>query len=284
MVVVAAATAAAAVVVVVAVATVAAAVVAAATVAAAAVVTAVAVVVWLRRWWRRSRPLLIRTTDPRGRGGSGLSSRYDLPLLWTRAVSCRFLGHSTSLAFLHRPTGYGRPSLFTEHPVLVDVVVEELPYGFPELYFLGGPCPPCKKFVLKLPDWTVGLAHQVWTFSSGKTPLAAPFSSVDRLDSPAGSRRYAHVAVERPPRTFPVDRPASSLGNSLLFYAVLLVVASLVALSVAVLAASEQSKAVRGELDSVDIRVAKDGGGGPGGLDGEGSAWQLPRRTGRPPW
>jgi hypothetical protein len=71
-----------------------------------------------------------------------------------------------------------------------------------------------------------------------------------------------------------------SLGSSFVFHVILLIVASLAALSVAVPAAPELPRALRGELDSVDNRAAKDGGGGPGELGGEGLIEALPAANG----
>lgn len=71
-----------------------------------------------------------------------------------------------------------------------------------------------------------------------------------------------------------------SLGSSLIFHVILLVVASLAVLSAAVPAAPESSRALRGELDAVDNRAAEDGGGGPGELGGEGLIEALPAASG----
>lgn len=71
-----------------------------------------------------------------------------------------------------------------------------------------------------------------------------------------------------------------ALGSSLLFHAVLVVVASLAALTVAVPAAPELSHALRGEVDSVDNRAPQDGGGSPGDLGGEGLIEALPSASG----
>lgn len=74
-----------------------------------------------------------------------------------------------------------------------------------------------------------------------------------------------------------------SLGSSLVFHVILLVVASLAALTVAVPAAPERSQTLRGELDSVDNRASKDGGGGAGELGGEGLIEALPAANGPVP-
>lgn len=81
--------------------------------------------------------------------------------------------------------------------------------------------------------------------------------------------------LDRSPLTDP-----RSVGSSLLFHAVLLVVASVAALSVSIPAAPELSRALRGELDSVDNRAARDGGGSPGELGGEGMVEALPSASG----
>src|SRR4051794_28654401 len=74
-----------------------------------------------------------------------------------------------------------------------------------------------------------------------------------------------------------------ALGGSFAFHTVLLVVASLAALSVVVPAAPELPKVLRGELDPVDNRAAKEGGGSPGELGGEGAIEALPAAAGQAP-
>lgn len=71
-----------------------------------------------------------------------------------------------------------------------------------------------------------------------------------------------------------------SLASSALFHAVLLVVASLVALSVAAPAVNELPHVLRGELEPIDNRAAETGGGAPGELGGEGIAEALPAADG----
>jgi hypothetical protein len=71
-----------------------------------------------------------------------------------------------------------------------------------------------------------------------------------------------------------------SLGSSLVFHLVLLAVASVAALSVAVPAVPELPRTLHGEIDAVDNRAAKDGGGGAGELGGEGLMEALPAANG----
>jgi hypothetical protein len=72
-----------------------------------------------------------------------------------------------------------------------------------------------------------------------------------------------------------------SLGSSLAFHALLLLLASLAALSAAVPVESERPHVLRGELDPVDSRAAESGGGSPGELGGEGVTESLPAADGR---
>src|SRR5512135_2455188 len=90
--------------------------------------------------------------------------------------------------------------------------------------------------------------------------------SVPRLDPPEGTSIMLDLKshLGQSPLTDP-----RSLGSSLLFHAVLLLVASLAALSMAVPAAPELPQVLRGELDPVDNRdPARTGGGSPGELGG----------------
>jgi hypothetical protein len=73
-----------------------------------------------------------------------------------------------------------------------------------------------------------------------------------------------------------------SLVVSLLIHALLLTLASLVALSRVVPAAPEPPRALSGELESVDNR-AQEGGGSPGELGGEGLLAALPSADGTAP-
>src|SRR5437773_1773340 len=74
-----------------------------------------------------------------------------------------------------------------------------------------------------------------------------------------------------------------SVGSSLVFHVVLLLVASVAALSVAVPTDPELPHTLRGEIDSVDNRAAQDGGGGPGEMGGQGLAELLPAADGSAP-
>jgi hypothetical protein len=69
----------------------------------------------------------------------------------------------------------------------------------------------------------------------------------------------------------------------MLFHVVLLVVASMAALSVAVPVERELPRVLRGELDAVDNRAAKAGGGSPGEMGGEGVVESLPAANGPSP-
>src|SRR3954453_8870564 len=72
-----------------------------------------------------------------------------------------------------------------------------------------------------------------------------------------------------------------SLGSSLMFHALLLVLASLVALSGGVTEAPDLPRALSGEIDPVDNRApSRDGGGSPGELGGEGLVEVLPQADG----
>lgn len=68
-----------------------------------------------------------------------------------------------------------------------------------------------------------------------------------------------------------------SLGSSLVVHALLFLAASLAALTVVVPAQTALPKVLRGELDAVDNRAAKEGGGAPGELGGEGIIEALPQ-------
>jgi hypothetical protein len=69
-----------------------------------------------------------------------------------------------------------------------------------------------------------------------------------------------------------------SLGSSLMFHALLLVLASLAALSTVVPEVPDLPRALSGEIDPVDNRAsARDGGGSPGELGGEGPIEAQPK-------
>lgn len=74
-----------------------------------------------------------------------------------------------------------------------------------------------------------------------------------------------------------------SLGSSLLFHAVLVLVASLAALSVAVPIEPVRPHVLSGELDPVDNRATETGGGSPGELGGQGAIEMLPSANGASP-
>ena len=72
-----------------------------------------------------------------------------------------------------------------------------------------------------------------------------------------------------------------SLGSSMLFHAMLILLASVAAFGVVVPSAPDLPKVLHGELDPVDNRAAKTGGGGPGELGGEGVTEVHPAATGQ---
>jgi hypothetical protein len=89
--------------------------------------------------------------------------------------------------------------------------------------------------------------------------------------------------MTRPKEAFgqsPLTDPRS-LFSSLLFHGLLVLAASLAALSVALPADRELPRALRGELDPVDNRApSQEGGGGPGEIGGEGVLAALPAADG----
>jgi hypothetical protein len=89
---------------------------------------------------------------------------------------------------------------------------------------------------------------------------------------------HAKPMIGRSPLTDP-----RSLGSSLLFHILLILVASAAALSVTVPERPELPHTLRGELDAVDNRPAKEGGGAPGELGGMGLVPVLPRADGASP-
>ena len=84
--------------------------------------------------------------------------------------------------------------------------------------------------------------------------------------------------VARSPLTDP-----RSLGSSLVFHALLLAVASVVALSAVAPMAPELQPTLRGEIGPVDNRAPSQGGGSPGELGGEGLIAALPTADGTSP-
>jgi hypothetical protein len=87
------------------------------------------------------------------------------------------------------------------------------------------------------------------------------------------SGRTWKAFVARSPLTDP-----RSLCSSLVFHVLLVVLASLVALSAVVPVAPDLPQALRGDLDPVDNRApSEDGGGSPGQLGGDGLIEALPR-------
>ena len=86
------------------------------------------------------------------------------------------------------------------------------------------------------------------------------------------------VLMRRSPLTDP-----RSLVSSLVFHGIVLAFASLVALSAVVPVVSELPGALNGEIEAVDNRASRDGGGSPGELGGQGLMEALPRADGRAP-